>query len=61
MAGVSRLAWVGALLPDSGVALLPAPAGECAGARARAPAERATLRALLGGRRAAVLHLFDSL
>ena len=41
--------WGGIPLPDSGVRLL---AGD--------EAERTTLRALLGGKRAAMLHFFDS-
>ncbi len=45
-------AWVGEPLPDSGCAVLP---GAGAGA-----ARRASLRGLLGGKRAALLHFFDS-
>ena len=49
-------AWVGDPLPESGCAVLPG-AGAGAGAGA---ARRASLRGLLGGKRAALLHFFDS-
>jgi len=47
-------AWVGEALPDTGCAVLPGAAA------AAGPARRASLRELLRGKRAALLHFFDS-
>jgi len=45
---------VGEALPDTGCAVLPGAAA------AAGPARRASLRELLRGKRAALLHFFDS-
>ena len=47
-------AWVGEALPDTGCAVLPGAAASAG------PARRASLRELLRGKRAALLHFFDS-